>query len=159
MPKIRAGTLNVPTFKRSNVPTFITQGPAPTRYVPMNMVRNGNAMIMVVIDFKPMHNIRQSHCRGNPLWLPKNRAGTLNVPTFKRSNVLTFITQRTRKKDRQKSPNCPHNRYHHPLVKALFQKYSTFRSPCQPRPQYSRGNPPWLPKIMGRHGGLPLQRI
>jgi hypothetical protein len=29
-PKIRAGTLNVPTFKRSNVPTFITQGPAPT---------------------------------------------------------------------------------------------------------------------------------
>jgi hypothetical protein len=22
-----------------------------------------------------------------------------------------------------------------------------------------RGNPLWLPKIMGRHGGLPLQRI
>jgi hypothetical protein len=31
--------LNVPTFKRSNVPTFI-KGPAPTRNDPMDMVRN-----------------------------------------------------------------------------------------------------------------------
>jgi hypothetical protein len=34
---------------------------------------NSDARIMAVIDFKPMHNIRQSHCRGNPLWLPKNK--------------------------------------------------------------------------------------
>jgi hypothetical protein len=46
----------------------------------MNMVRNGNARIMVVIDFKPMHNIGQTHCRGNPLWLPKIRAGTGACP-------------------------------------------------------------------------------
>jgi hypothetical protein len=46
----------------------------------MNMVRNGNTRIMVVIGFKPMHNIGQTHCRGNPLWLPKNRAGTGACP-------------------------------------------------------------------------------
>jgi hypothetical protein len=46
----------------------------------MNMVRNGNARIMAVIDFKPMHNIGRSHCRGNPLWLPKIRAGTGACP-------------------------------------------------------------------------------
>jgi hypothetical protein len=39
------------------------------------------------------HEVRIRNCRGNPLWLPKNRAGMLNVPTFKRSNVPTFITQ------------------------------------------------------------------
>jgi hypothetical protein len=32
---------------------------------------------MIFVDIKGIRN-----CRGNPLWLPKNRAGTLNVPTF-----------------------------------------------------------------------------
>jgi hypothetical protein len=44
--------------------------------LPSFVIRNGDSRIMVVIGFKPMHNVGQSHCRGNPLWLPKIRAGT-----------------------------------------------------------------------------------
>jgi hypothetical protein len=42
--------------------------------------RNSDVRIMVVIGFKPMHNIRQSYCRGNPLWLPKNQGRHGGLP-------------------------------------------------------------------------------
>jgi len=98
-------------------------------YDPMNMVRNDNARIMAVIGFKPIVGATPCGC-------PKSWAGTGACP-YKGYVPMNMV----------RNDN------------ARIMAVIGFKPMHNIRQSHCRGNPLWLPKIMGRHRGLPLQRI